>query len=471
MSYAYALIYGAAAIAGFSAFAAVVRAYFARVAADGGTTVDKQHAQEIYTDTNPYDPTLIQSCDSGKATVLYNIEPDDSDFTVDRNSTKYVLGSGGTIVSYPTDEPAFEFNADGTYKGLLVEPAATNICLQSEDITTTWTTSGTATRTANATTAPDGNTTADKLSDNGGGGTNDVLLYQTITVSAATKYTASVFLKADPDGLSFARLQANDYDGTTDGFQYFGLSGDGSLGTASGLDDSSITAYPDGWYRCTITWTQGAADTSFAFRIYLADSISNILVNLDGTSSIFVWGAQVEASPIATSYIPTTTASVTRVKDDITQTGAQSLIGQTEGTLYVEVDWRRATGTFQHLLSANNGTANNRFVIYNNNSPVELRMFAQSDNSIKTDQGVSSTGFSGIQKIAFAYADADFELYRNGSSVSSDTVGSLASLGTLTDIDLGQAYNASGQANMWIRAVALYPTRLSDAECEALTTL
>ena len=59
------------------------------------------------------------------------------DFTVDRNSTKYVLGSGGDIISYATDEPAFEFNADGSYKGLLVEPAATNICLQSEDINTT----------------------------------------------------------------------------------------------------------------------------------------------------------------------------------------------------------------------------------------------------------------------------------------------------------------------------------------------
>jgi hypothetical protein len=56
-----------------SRFAAVVKAYFGRVGGDGGTTVDKQHAQEIYDDTNPYDPTLIQSCDSGKATVAYSL--------------------------------------------------------------------------------------------------------------------------------------------------------------------------------------------------------------------------------------------------------------------------------------------------------------------------------------------------------------------------------------------------------------
>ena len=391
------------------------------------------------------------------------------DFTVDRNDKKYVLGSGGTIVEYAEDEPAFEFNADGSYKGLLVEPAATNICKQSEDFTTTWSPSN-ATITTNATTAPDGNTTADKLNDNSGGGTGLVYVYQNITVSAETKYTASVFLKADQ--LAFARVQATGITTTpTSGYQYFGLSGDGSLGTAVGLDDSTITAYPNGWYRCSITWTQGAGDTIFEFVILLADSISSATVDRDGTSSIFVWGAQVEASPIATSYIPTTTASVTRVKDDITLGSASSLIGQTEGTLYVEVDWRLATGTFQELLNASDGTGNNVIAIYNNSSPVELRMYARADANTKTAQGVSSTGFSGIQKIAFAYADADFELYRNGSSVSSDTVGSLAALATLTDIDIGQAATSVSTTNMHIRAVALYPKRLSDAEAQALTTL
>ena len=389
------------------------------------------------------------------------------DFTVDRNSTKYVLGSGGTIISYATDEPAFEFNTDGSYKGLLVEPAATNICLQSEDITTTWS-PGRSTVTANATTAPDGNTTADKLNDDSVGGTDTVYVYQTITVSAATKYTASAFLKADQ--LAFARLEAYNYNGATNGYQYFGLSGDGSLGTASGLDDSSITAYPNGWYRCTITWTQGAADTSFNFTIYVANSISSAIVDRDGTSSIYVWGAQVETGPIATSYIPTTTASVTRVKDDITQTGAQSLIGQTEGTLYVEVDWNEASGTAQYLLEASDGAGNNRMIIYNTPSP-ELRMAAVANSVLLTDQGVSSSGYSGIQKIAFAYADNDFELYRNGSSISSDTVGSLAALATLTDIDIGQSFLPNLQNNMHIRAVAIYPKRLSDAEAQALTTL
>ena len=389
-----------------------------------------------------------------------------TDFTVDRDTVKYVLNSSGDIASVAIDTPAIEYNTDGSFKGLLVEPAATNVCLQSEDITTTWGIIN-ATRTANATTAPDGTTTADKLNDDSSTGTGAVAVRQDITVSAATKYTASVFLKADQ--LAFARLTTENYDGVTDGGQYFGLSGDGSLGTATGLDDSTITKYPDGWYRCTITWTQGAADTSFQLRIYVANSISSLNVDLDGTSSIFVWGAQVEASPIATSYIPTTTASVTRVKDDITQTSASSLIGQSEGTLYVEVDWKATSGATQILLSVNDGSANNRMQIYNT-SGSELSMFAEANGIPLTNQGQSSTAYTGIQKIAFAYAEDDFELYRNGSSISSDTTGSLAALATMTDIDLGQYHNAFLQANMHIRAVALYKTRLTDDQLADLTS-
>jgi hypothetical protein len=392
------------------------------------------------------------------------------DFTVNRDTTKTVLGKDGFLKTVPVDEPAIEFNADGSYKGLLVEPAATNICKQSEDITTTWIPIN-ATLTANATTAPDGTNTADKLNDDNGGGTNTVSILQGLTVSANTKYTASVFLKADQ--LSFARIELQDYDGTTDGHQYFGLSGTGSLGTASSLQDSSITVYPNGWYRCTVTWTQGSADTFVELRIYVTNSISNNVVDRDGTSSIFVWGAQVEAGPIATSYIPTTTASVTRAKDDITLGSASSLIGQTEGTIYVEVDWRLATGTTQYLLVASDGTISNSIFISSDASPVELRMYAVANGPTLTQQGKASTAYTGIQKIAFAYNSGDFELYRNGVSISSDQdpADSLAGLATLTDIDLGQRWDAIGQANMWIRAVALFPTRLSDAECQALTTV
>ena len=413
------------------------------------------------------------------------------EFTVTRNTQKNVINSEGFLENVGNNVPGFEYKRElivvfddpesdsdeieevFTYRGALIEPASTNLCKQSEDINTSWTPTS-ATPTQSTETTPDGDTTNKyiKLVDDGSTGTGQVRIIQSITVSANTKYTASVFLKADQ--LTFARLGAFNYDGSTDAFQYFELSGDGSLGTPdAGIENSKIEAYPNGWYRCSITWTNATDPSGFAFGVNLANSISTFEVPLDGTSSVFVWGAQLEESPIATSYIPTTTGAVTRVKDDTYLTSASSLIGQTEGTLFVEVDWQ-GTGQDQVIFDISDGSNNNRLAIYNDDSPVELRMIARANSVQLTQQGASSTAFTGIQKIAFAYKTNDFELYRNGSSISTDTSGSLASLATLTNVDFGAADIGSGSvsnANMWIRAVALFTTRLSDAECEALTTL
>ena len=392
-----------------------------------------------------------------------------SDFTGDRNSPKWVLGADGYLKEYIADAAAIEFNADGSYKGVLVEPQSINLCLQSEDLSTTWVSGGTTTVTTNDTVAPDGNTSADKIVDIDNDSTGEVQIYQNITVTANTKYTASIFLKAD--GLSFASIIAVDYDGTTDGIQFFELSGSGSLGTATNLDDSSIEAYPNGWYRCSITFTQGASDTNTQFRVKVADSISNTIVPLDGTSSIFVWGAQLEESPIATSYIPTTTGAVTRNKDDIYLTSASSLIGQTEGTLFVEVDWRVASGQSQRIMSiVNSGAFSDRIDFYRNGPNDNIRVNIIVDSSEEQNAQSSYTGQTGVKKIAVAYKTSDTKIFLDGSELASTASGDLSNL-NLDDINFGQSASQSAQTNMWIRAVALYTTRLSDAECEALTTL
>jgi hypothetical protein len=75
-----------------------------------------------------------------------------------------------------------------------------------------------------------------------------------------------------------------------------------------------------------------------------------------------------------------------------------------------------------------------------------------------------------VEKIAFAYKDADYATYRNGVAV----VGAVTGTGALTsiassEIDLGQAHDNTRQLNGWIRYVVLYPTRLSNAELASLT--
>jgi hypothetical protein len=362
------------------------------------------------------------------------------------------------------DTPAIEYNTDGTYKGLLVEPASTNICKQSENINTTWIQTN-ATPTAVNDETPDGDTSSKfiKLVDDGGGGTGQVRVRQNISISVITKYTFSVFLKADQ--LTFAAFQVN--DGTSFYSQYYGLSGAGSLGTASaGVDDSTIEKYPNDWYRCTITVTPTAGSTTLTVYVNVAQSVANITVPLNGTSSIFVWGAQVEAGPIATSYIPTTTASVTRNKDDISLTGASDLIGQGEGTLYVEVDWRMIDGQLLSVGSA----GNNQIQIYKRADIYFAASIATASDGLVFFQQQDASGYTGVQKIAFGYIQDNCKVYLNGSEIFSNTTVDLTGFNPIDKIYLGQSITLSGQANMWIRAVVLYKTRLTNDQLADLTS-
>ena len=381
------------------------------------------------------------------------------DFTVDRNDKKYVLGSGGTIIEYAEDEPAFEFNADGSYKGLLVEPAATNLAIQSEDLSTDWTQTNVTVAT-DATTAPDGNTTADKIKANT---TSQTYVVQQGSSNTSANHTFSVFAKKDE--LNYIQLS---FANTTQQYANFDLDLGvvGTKGTAA--NSSTIEDYGNGWYRCSVHINAGTLP-SFGIAIVPSASATwrQSVSAGSATEGVFLWGAQVETGPIATSYIPTTTIALTRNADDITLGSASSLIGQTEGTLYVEVDWREASGVSQYLFSVNDGTGSNRMVILNTSGI--LYMYTEAGGVNLNFNGESSSGYSGIQKFAFAYKTDDFELYRNGSSIATDISGSLAALATMTDIDLGQRYDASLQANMHIRAVAIYPTRLGAVELEVLT--
>ena len=392
------------------------------------------------------------------------------DFTVDRNSTKYVLGSGGSYVSYATDEPAFEFNSDGSYKGLLVEPASTN---EIRNGSATGSTTGVI---------GSGGALPTNWGDGGAGGltreiigtgTENGVAYIDIKASGTASSTTSGFYfegitqisTADGETWTLSAFIKNvDTTSLYDSANFLYVNYD-STNAFVDSDSESITPTTDlVRYEANITLSGATIATT-------RPGISfNLTIGNTYDYTIRIGWIQMEESPIATSPIPTTTASVTRNKDDITLGSASSLIGQTEGTLYVEVDWKATSGTGQTLLDVTDGTSDNRVLIYNT-SLNALNMFASANGAVLTSQGPPSSAYSGIQKLAFAYADNDFELYRNGSSISSDTSGSLAALATMTDIDLGQNIIAGGQANMHIRAVALYPKRLSDAECEALTTL
>jgi hypothetical protein len=179
---------------------------------------------------------------------------------------------------------------------------------------------------------------------------------------------------------------------------------------------------------------------------------------------------QIELGAIPTSFIPTNTAAVTRNADVINLSGAVSgCIGQTEGTLYAEVDIR-AFANLGVFLSISNGGGNDRIEIYKN---TDSKIYF---DRVSATQGGGSTTVSsnaltaGIFKVAVAYKSGDTTMYINGTQIGTTQTQTFTFL-PITKITIGTNRADISQFIDRIRAAALYTTRLTNAQLAALTTL
>jgi hypothetical protein len=235
---------------------------------------------------------------------------------------------------------------------------------------------------------------------------------------------------------------------------------------------ASIENYGNGWYRCRLTATCNSAGSSAGIiPILITASGATRIPSFTGVTGdvLYGWGAQVETGSVATSYIPTTAAAVTRNADVINLSGAVSgCIGQTEGTIYAEVDIRN-WGSGDRILGISDGTADNSVVLQKGTATNTLRLISRFSNSLQVT--IQSSAISGtIFKIAAAYALNDFVLYANGVEIGEDNS---ASVPACNQIFIGKIETTAttNQLNDRIRAAALYTTRLTDSELAALTTL
>jgi hypothetical protein len=140
-----------------------------------------------------------------------------------------------------------------------------------------------------------------------------------------------------------------------------------STGTIQNLDSGltgSITAVGGGWYRCSATAT-ATATASNTVQIRTATASSSFYEG-NGTGTIFLWGAQLEAGAFATSYIPTTTAAATRSADVANITGANfsSWYRQDEGTVFYDGTVSQGLAGFPWFYNISDGTVNNSIGVY-----------------------------------------------------------------------------------------------------------
>jgi hypothetical protein len=200
-----------------------------------------------------------------------------------------------------------------TDKGLLIEPAATNLALQSQTLGTTWSASN-VTVSADQAAAPDGTTTADLLYA-ASTGTNRSLSQSIVKAASPVQYTLQVMVKAST--WTWFLLQSS--EGANGVGKWFNiatgaLGANRSFGAGYTLNASSIRALGSGFYLLTITVTT-ASGTSLVPLLTVTSADNSTTATASGTNGVFPWGVQIETGAVATSYIPTTTGSVTRAAD------------------------------------------------------------------------------------------------------------------------------------------------------------
>lgn len=257
----------------------------------------------------------------------------DSRLTFTRASAATYFNSSGVLSSATSGTPRFDFNpVTGAPNGLFVEAlAATNQFVPSTNWVANSTVSTTVTgHTQNAAVAPDGTTTAELFIPFTTSGNQQVYTVPSLTVSSG--YAFSVYMKAA--GYNYAYLSLTNTGWTAVQTASFNLSS-GTIAAQSANGTAAIQAVGNGWYRCSVTGTTAASGATVLDVIPSVTGADAGVFAGNGTSGILVWGAQAEIGAQPSSYIPTTTVSVTRAAEALT-IPVGSWFVQSQGSLAVE---------------------------------------------------------------------------------------------------------------------------------------
>lgn len=346
----------------------------------------------------------------------------DSRITFTRGSSGTYLDSSGILQTAASGEARFTHDpVTGRSLGLLIESGRSNLLTYSEQINNAaWTHVG-GSHTANQTTAPSGEVTADLFTENSADSTQHRML-QTPTVAIGTTYTVSVFVKRASGSRQFGITLTTT---TAVARVYFNLD-TGTVGTVV-AGSGTITAYPNGWYRCTATGVaDGLVGTTF-FQLCNGTTAGSETYTGNGTSGLYIWGAQLEAGAFSTSYIQTTSASASRSADSVVMTGTNfsSWYNQSEGTIIFGAaqGFTLPSSTFLNPIYISNSSNTERFSVYNTLTSSQNTAYIQAatGNTVFAEFQLTGDLGTGSYKLAASYSSASIFGSVNGNVTSSDT--------------------------------------------------
>lgn len=386
--------------------------------------------------------------------------------TFTRASSATFVGSDGLIQSAGNNVARFDHDpVTLACRGLLIEESRTNLLLQSENFGTTWSSvnlnlTGTPPY-LNVATAPDGATTADKLIATTSNATHQ--FRKDVKLVSGTAYTISVYFKAVETNFATISI-VGVANGNADWVAYFNISASSpAAGQFNGFASTSLVDAGNGWRRCSVTFTATASGNLQArFGGAVSSNLNSNFYAGDGTSGFLVWGTQLEAGSFATSYIPTTTASVIRSADVCSISGSafSGFYNQTAGTALVKT------------IGGDSVTNRSLFRFSGTIAPIDsisifgYSRFLAAEISIVTNNSQQLVHFStfsrGLEMLSLAYAQNNAAYCRNGIISAVDN--SVITSSLITQLSLG------GEGiNGCITSFRYYRKRLPNAKLQALT--
>jgi hypothetical protein len=354
-----------------------------------------------------------------KEDKIYSLKPTDGsgDLTFTRASTATRVNSAG-----------------------LVEVVPLNLVQNSETFSGGWTTANLSI-SANTTTAPNGTTTADTITEDTS--TTRKILYTDPTIVANQEITLTIYVKKNT--LQYVRLIANDL---AENFRWFGAQFDltaltytsatGSNGNAT-FTSASITDAGNGWYRIAVSGTINT--TSLLFGIFPSNGATlsssddrggNTYLGTGKTA--YIWGAQLNIGSTAKTYFPTTDRlNVPRI--DYTGGGCGSLLLEKQSTNLVNYSedftngyWISSASITANTVNSPDGTQNADTVVFASNNQLYNGTVRTSGNyslSVFVKKGNNRYFSIQLETAVFAY-QAIYDL--DTTTVTNTTANTTASI-------------------------------------------
>lgn len=376
----------------------------------------------------------------------------DSRITFTRGSTGTYVGANGLIATAASGAARFDHDPlTGECNGLLIDESRTNLATNSSSYVSWNTDTAGVVTIDNAAVAPDGSNTAFSVTQDTSTGYHKLGRFGLLSTNNANHYF-SAFVKYN--GHRYVAFLCNITAGVYGAYDL--ISGTAAVG--------SITKLENGWFRIVSSPynSNSVSANTLIFSLqdlYSADYNTNggsqgRSYTGDGVSGIYVWGFQAELGSAVSSYIPTTSAAVTRAADVLSMTGTNfsSWYNNTQGTLVFN----------SKIQDSTNATASIVFGGY---------LWATNPNGWRTSGNGSllttNVSRTTTSKHAFGLQSNNHAVSINGATVGTATANNSQSpSGTAFSIN-----SANPVLCGTISRIAYYPVRVTNAQLQALSAL